>query len=177
MYRYDYLLGDHKDYKHLWTQEQAEGLRIIKECHMAPEGYDFIIVTGTVGRGVDIMDERVQDWVCNAETYEDAVQFLRARFSPARKYLPVKLKGLIDFVQNGIPAPYYDWHNIDEMRALMKDYPLVKDPEVEEKKGIDWEQAPFETWNAAKKYYTTLGRVEERQYGRARIKQYRIKPA
>ena len=168
---------ENKEYKHLWTPEQSAGMEMIKEYHMAPEGYDFIIVNGIIGRGVDIFDERIQDWIYDGDNYEDALQFIRARFAPHYKYLPETMRGLVDFVQNGIPAVYYEWHSVEEMRQLIKDFPLFKDPAIEEKKGTNWEQTAFSTWNAAKKYYEEFGRVEMRKYGRARAQQYRIKPA
>lgn len=156
------------------TDEQKIAIKFIKENNMIPEGYDFIIANGTIGRGIDLFDRRVQDWVYCGETYEDQRQFIRARFPPNNCYLPERLRGMDTFVREGIPVTYYEWHTIAELQDLIKTMPLYMDVEAA---GINWEDKPFTTWSAAKKYYDGLGRLESRRYGKSRVTQYRFLPA
>lgn len=153
-------------WRHLMTDERREALRCIEEERDLPPEYDMVIITAVGGRGVNIYDTSFQDWICDSEVYEDIVQYMRARFCPARQYLLEKTRGLIDFEQKGFPIDYYEWHTIEELRELIKDKPIFS---------IDGDGKRFQTFNAAKKAYPDL--FETRKYGKSRTTQYRIKPA
>jgi len=82
------------------------------------------VTTGVLGRGVDIYDTSIQDWICNSKEYEEIVQSSRARFAPERRYLLDGTQGWVEFVQNGFAAEYYQWHNLDELRELLEQHPI-----------------------------------------------------
>ena len=166
-----------EQHKDEWSRIQQRWSDSLKNNEPLPnDGHNFIIVNGAFCRGIDVIDPRITDWIFAGDSYEELVQFMRARYNPERQYLPLKLKGLIQFIQNGIPAIYYDWHIIDELKQLLEEQPIFRDWREEEAKGIKWEGKPFETWNAARKYYEERGQIESRQFGRARVRQYRFKP-
>ena len=153
-------------YKHQYTKEKADVTAIIKNLHYVPQPYNFIVTTGVLGRGVDIYDTSIQDWICNSKEYEEIVQSSRARFAPERRYLLDGTQGWVEFVQNGFAAEYYQWHNLDELRELLEQHPIFsKDTKLKK----------LTTFEAVKKQYPDL--FEQRKYGRARTVQYRIKPA
>ena len=104
-----------------------------------------------------------QDWLCKSQDYEDIGQFIRARFGPERKYLLNNSKQLVSFIQEGIPSAYYEWHYIAELRELIVEQPLYRS-----------EGKPFKSWNEARKYFEEQGQIEERIYGKGRMKQYRF---
>lgn len=158
--------NQNKNYAHLWTPEKTEALRMIEQEHRAPAQYDFIIVSPAVGRGVDIYDTSIQNWICNSVEYEDIGQFIRARFKPDVQFILNEGKGLVDFIQNGFAIDYYQWHTLEELRDLLEKKPIFT-KEVRPKKLL--------TFNAIKNYYTDL--FEQRRYGSKHIMQYRIKPA
>ena len=83
---------------------------------------------------------------------------MRARFSPEREYLLESARGLVSFVQKGFPVEYYQWHNINEIKELLRQYPIYTD-EMEPKK--------ITTANALLKNYPS--RVEKRRYGKAHV--------
>jgi len=89
---------DNPNHKQEYTEEKARVTKIIKDEHYVPAQYDFIVTTGVLGRGVDIFDTTIQDWVCNTTDYEEIVQSNRARFSPARRYLLKGTQGWVEFV-------------------------------------------------------------------------------
>lgn len=153
-------------WKHLLTPERKEALKRIKAEEDLPEEYDMVIITATGNRGLNIYDTSFQDWICNSDEYESLVQYMRARFSPARQYLLKSARGVIDFIQKGFPADYYEWHTLDELRILIKEKPIFTD---------DQEKKKLLSFNAVRKEYPDL--FESRKYGRSRLTQYRIKPA
>ena len=164
--------AEHRDE---WTVEQQIWTDCLKKGLPLPhDGHDFIIVNGAFARGIDVTDPRITDWIFAGDSYEDMVQFMRARFDPPRQYLPLKMKGMIQFIQNGIPAVYYDWHTLAELKELLVEQPIFKDWKTEELKDEKWEGKPFETWQAVKKYYED--KIEYRRFGRSKIVQYRFKP-
>lgn len=149
-----------------YTEEKARVTRIIRDEHYVPGPYDFIITTGVLGRGVDIYDQTMQDWICNSLDYEEIVQSNRARFSPARRYLLNGVQGWVEFVQNGFAAEYYQWHSMEELRQLLVEHPIFsKDTKLKK----------LPTFAAVKKEYPDL--FEMRKYGKAKTIQYKIKPA
>lgn len=147
-----------------FTEEKQRVINIIRDEHIVPQPYDFIITTGVLGRGVDIYDLTVQDWICNSTDYEEVAQFIRARFSPERGYLLKPARGLVDFVQKGFDEEYYKWHSMDELRKLIREHPIFS---------RDSETTPLKTFNAIRKEYPDLW--ERRRYGRAGLIQYRLK--
>lgn len=153
-------------HKAKYTEEKARVTQIVKDLHYVPQPYDFIVTTGVLGRGVDVYDTTIQDWICNSKDYEEIVQSNRARFSPARRYLLDGTQGWVEFVQNGFAAEYYQWHSLDELRELLELHPIFS-KETQLKK--------LTTFAAVKKEYSDL--FEQRKYGKARITQYRIKSA
>ena len=159
---------DNAKYRPLFSDAQREGLdEIISEGRVPPQ-YNFIIVTGVVGRSINIYDSSIQDWICNSNEYEDVGQFIRARFSPERQYLLNSAKGLVDFTRNGFAVDYYSWHTLSELKQLLEDKPIYsKNTEGEN-------QHKLTTFAAVRKEYPEL--FEKRIYGRTRTVQYRIKP-
>ena len=154
---------DNPKYKELWTQDKTEAIQLIQKDGLIPPQYDFVIVNDVIGRAIDIIDTNYQDWLCNSYDSEDIGQFIRARFEPERKYLLNNSKQLVSFVQDGIPSLYYDWHLVAELRQLIIDSPLYKE-----------DGKPFKSWNEARKYFEQKGMIEERVYGKAKMKQYRF---
>ena len=57
----------HKD---KYTEEKAMVTETIRKSHYVPQPYNFIITTGVLGRGVDVYDTSIQDWICNSKEYE-----------------------------------------------------------------------------------------------------------
>ena len=155
---------DNPKYKDLWTKDKTEAIQLIQKEGVIPSQYNFVIVNDVIGRAVDIIDTNFQDWLCNSQDYEDIGQFIRARFAPERKYLLNDSKTLVSFVQDGIPGIYYDWHYVSELRELIIEQPLYRE-----------NGKPFKNWNEARKYFEEQDRIEERVYGKGRIKQYRFK--
>ena len=154
------------DYRAQYTEEKALVTSVIKDTCYVPQPYNFIITTGALGRGVDVYDTTIQDWICNTTDYEEIVQSNRARFAPERRYLLDGTQGWVEFVQNGFAAEYYQWHTLEELRQLMIDHPIFsKETKLER----------LTSFNAVKKEYPD--RVEKRLYGKNRVTQYRIKPA
>lgn len=154
------------NYRKEYTEEKAHVTAIVRDEHRVPQPYDFIVTTGVLGRGVDIYDESIQDWICNSKDYEEIVQSNRARFSPARRYLLNGTQGWVEFIQNGFAAEYYQWHSLDELRQLLEIHPIFsKDTHLKQ----------LTTFAAVKKEYPDI--FEQRKYGRAKSTQYRIKPA
>ena len=152
-------------YKDKYTKEKADVTATIKNLHYVPQPYNFIVTTGVLGRGVDIYDTTIQDWICNSEEYEEIVQSSRARFAPERRYLLDGTQGWVEFIQDGFAAEYYQWHSLDELRQLLEDHPIFcKDTKLRR----------LTTFAAVKKEYPDL--FEQRKHGRARTVQYRIKP-
>lgn len=153
-------------YKSQYTAEKAHVTKTIINSHYVPEPYDFIITTGALGRGVDVYDTTIQNWICNSRDYEEIVQSNRARFAPDCRYLLDGTQGWVEFVQDGFAAEYYQWHSLDELRELLEVHPIFsKDTKLKK----------LPTFAAVKKEYPDL--FEQRKYGRAKLTQYRIKPA
>lgn len=155
---------DNPNYKQLWTEEKTIGFNSIMKEGLIPPQYDFVIVNEVVGRSIDVVDTNYQDWICNSCVYEDVGQFIRARFSPERKYLLKSTKPTItiDVQLSKIPAIYYDWHTVPELRELLKSEPLYDDT-----------GKAFLIWNQARKFYED--KLETRVYGRKQLRQYRFK--
>lgn len=156
-----------KDWSAQMTQERKEALRMLRDEHMAPPQYDLIIITSVGGRAFDIYDTTIQDWICDSTEYEDIVQYIRARFCPAREYLLEKARGIIDFTQNGFSIDYYQWHSLKELQQLLEEKPIYTSGPEKIKK--------LTTFNSVKKAYPDL--FEKRIYGKNHLVQYRIKPA
>ena len=154
---------DNPKYKELWTKDKSDAIQLIQKEGLIPSQYDFVIVNDVIGRAIDIVDTDFQDWLCNSQDYEDIGQFIRARFEPERKYLLNNSKQLVSFIQEGIPSIYYEWHYIAELRELIVEQPLYRS-----------EGKPFKSWNEARKYFEEQGQIEERIYGKGRMKQYRF---
>lgn len=154
---------DNPNHKHLWTMEKTEALSLIQSEGLIPPQYDFVVVNDVIGRTVDVIDTDYQDWICSSNEYEEIGQFIRARFEPERKYLLDASKTLVSFVQDGIPGIYYDWHYIAELRELIIEQPLYRE-----------NGKSFKNWNEARKYFEEQGLIEERIYGKGRMKQYRF---
>lgn len=154
---------DNPKYKELWTPDKSDAIQLIQKEGLIPPQYDFVIVNDVIGRAIDIVDTNFQDWLCNSQDYEDIGQFIRARFEPERKYLLNNSKQLVSFIQEGIPSTYYEWHYIAELRELIVNQPLYRS-----------EGKPFKSWNEARKYFEEQGLMEERIYGKGRMKQYRF---
>ena len=153
-----------KDWKHLLNEERKAALDQIEKSGTLPEQYDFVIVTAVADRSLNIYDISFQDWICNSSLYEYVGQFLRARFEIERQYLLVSAKGLVDFVQNGFPVEYYEWHTLGELRELIAEKPLYS---------ADVNRKKLTSFNAARKEYEDLW--ESRKFGRSRTVQYRLK--
>lgn len=155
---------DNQKYKELWTAEKTEAMTLIQKEGVIPPQYDFVIVNEVVGRSIDVVDTNYQDWICNSCVYEDVGQFIRARFSPERKYLLKSTKPTItiDVQLSKIPAIYYDWHTVPELRELLKSEPLYDDT-----------GKAFLIWNQARKFYED--KLEFRRYGKKQVSQYRFK--
>lgn len=156
---------DNKNHKDQYTAEKKRVTEYIKKENAVPEPYDFIITTGVLGRGVDIYDTTIQDWICDSDEYEDIVQSMRARFNPARQYLLESARGLVSFVQDGFPTEYNEWHSLDELRTLLAAYPIYSAGDNPQK---------MSTFAAVLKEYPE--KFEKRRYGKNKIIQYRIKP-
>ena len=154
---------DNPKYKELWTRDKSDAIQLIQKEGLIPPQYDFVIVNDVIGRAIDIVDTDFQDWLCNSQDYEDIGQFIRARFEPERKYLLNNSKQLVSFIQEGIPSTYYEWHYIAELRELIMKQPLYRS-----------EGKPFKSWNEARKYFEEQGQIEERIYGKGRMKHYRF---
>lgn len=148
------------------TQEQRDALQYINETHLVPPQYDCVITNQVAGRGIDIYDTRFQDWICNSRNYTDIGQFIRARYAPERKYILSAAKMLVEFVREDghFSACYYTWHNKDEIKELLQTY-VVYDKTFTKQ---------LLTWQAVTKEWGDEIEFEERKYGRAHIKQYRI---
>ena len=151
-------------YRSLYTDEKRRVTQAIRDEHVVPSEYDFIITTGVLGRGIDIYDTSIQDWICNSVDYEDIIQFNRARFAPERQYLLEPARGLVNFVREGFNIEYYRWHTKDELQQLLIDYPVFKQDVV---------SARIITLASFKKEYEDL--LEKRRYGKNKIVQYRLK--
>ena len=146
------------------TTERRVVLRCLREEQRVPEKYDMLIITAAGGRGIDIYDTSIQDWICDSDAYEDINQFIRARFVPARQYLLNSSKGVVDFTQKGFAPDYYEWHTLEELRKLVEEKPVfTKGPA---------DRTRLTTFNAIKREYGPA--VERRQYGKTKIVQYRI---
>ena len=154
-----------ENHKKIYTEEKKRITKIIKDEHYVPAPYDFIITTGVLGRGVDIFDTSIQDWICNSNDYEEIVQSLRARFSPARQYLLESSRGLVQFVQRGIPAQYNEWHDLAELKEMINKYPIYTKGDKPQK---------LTTFSAIRKEYPD--EFEGRKYGKEKKTQYRRKP-
>lgn len=152
------------DYRSLYTDEKRRVTHAIRDDHIVPSKYDFIITTGVLARGIDIYDTSIQDWICNSIDYEDVVQFNRARFSPERQYLLTPARGLVNFIREGFNAAYYEWHTKEEWQKTLNTYPVFKQDALGER---------ILTLANFKKEYPDL--LEKRQYGRSRVTQYRLK--
>ena len=148
------------------TQEQRESIKIVHSTGFVPDKYNCVITNQVTGRGIDIYDERFQDWLCDSQSYADIGQFIRARYQPERKYILAKARGLIEFVREDghFPACYYVWHTKDEMKELLIASPIYT---------RDFSKQ-LTTWLAVKREWGEVIQFEERLYGAKHVKQYRI---
>lgn len=153
------------DHRKQYTEQKAAVTAVIRDEHRVPQPYTFIVTTGVLGRGVDIYDTSIQDWICNSKDYEQIVQSSRARFAPERRYLLEGTRGWVEFVQNGFAAEYYQWHDIEQFKQLMQQHPIfTKDTDI----------SRITTIPALKKAYPEL--IEQRRFGKKQLTQYKIKP-
>jgi len=157
--------SENKYHKDKYTEEKRQVTEYIKSQNAVPQPYDFIITTGVLGRGVDIYDTTIQDWICDSDEYEDVVQSMRARFNPARQYLLESARGLVSFVQDGFPTEYNEWHTAEELKELLRAHPIYSSGDNPQK---------MSTFAAVLKEYPD--KFEKRRYGRNKTTQYRIKP-
>ena len=155
---------DNPDYKKIYTQEKERVTEIIRDEHRVPLPYDFIVTTGYLGRGIDIYDTSIQNWICNSKVYEEIVQSSRARFPIDNWYLLDGTQGWVEFIQNGFAAEYYNWHNKEEFNKLLEIHPIFAANDKCKK---------LTNTNAVAKEYPDL--FEKRQFGAKKITQYRIK--
>lgn len=155
-----------ENWRHLMTDERREAWRRIENEEELPEEYDMIIITAAGNRGFNIYDTSFQDWICDSTEYEPIVQYMRARFNPARQYLLESARGVVDFNCNGFPVDYYDWHSLEELRTLLVEKPIFSKDSARKK---------LTSFNAVKKEYPNV--FESRRFGTKHLTQYRIKPA
>jgi hypothetical protein len=101
-------------------------MQYISTTGFIPEPYTCVITNQVMGRGVDIYDDRFQDWFCDSNEYTDIGQFIRARFQPENKYLLTGARGLIEFVRSDthFPEVYYQWHYKNEIMQLLVSSPI-----------------------------------------------------
>jgi len=118
------------NYRNLYTPEKKEAERSITEKGIVPPQYDCVITTGIIGRSINVYDTTYQNWICDSAEYEDLHQFLRARFCPKKQFLLEGARGLVESVQEGFAAEYYEWHTLEEIKQLLIDKPIMT-PEVE----------------------------------------------
>ena len=158
---------ENPDWRQCVTDEIRRASKIILDTGMVPEPYNCVITNQAAGRGINVYDKRFQDWLCDSRTYVDIGQFIRARYQPQRKYILNAARKLIEFVreEGHFPACYYVWHNKDEIKELLAMSPIY-DKSYEKQ---------LTTWSAVKKEWGDIVEFEDRQYGRAKTKQYRIK--
>ena len=154
------------DHRKEYTEQKAAVTAVIRDEHRVPQPYTFIVTTGVLGRGVDIYDTSIQDWICNSKDYEEIVQSSRARFAPERRYLLDGTQGWVQFVQKGFAAEYYQWHSVDEVKNLLEEHPVFT-------KGTN--ACQIKTIPGLKKEYPEL--LQKRRFGKKQIIQYRIKSA
>ena len=161
-----YWSWENPDWKNYVTDEMRRDCEIMNNTGYVPQQYNCVITNQAAGRGLNIYDKRFQDWLCESRTYCDIGQFIRARYQPERKYLLRAARGLIEFVreQGHFPACYYAWHTKDELKTLLTESPIYN--KTYEKQ--------LTTWSAVKKEWCDVMVFEDRQYGRAKTKQYRI---
>lgn len=157
--------SNNRNYIDLYTNEKKEVEASIRDKGIVPPQYDFVITTGVLGRGINVYDETYQDWICNSSDYEDVHQYMRARFSPERQYLLESARGLVQFVQNGFPVAYKEWHTKEELKELLETTPIYTD---------DIQPRKITTVAALIKQYED--KFEKRRYGSAHKVQYRLKP-
>ena len=157
---------DNANWRDQVTPEMTEGLEYIKKYGMVPAPYNCVITNQVMGRGIDIYDERFQDWFCDSNQYMDIAQFIRARYSPLNKYLPSTAKGLIEFVRSDthFSECYHQWHFKDEIIKLLNDCPVYN-------KSFN---KRLLTWSQVVKEWEDEIIFEERKYGAKHLKQYRV---
>ena len=157
---------DNPDWRAYVTPEIKEAAEYINTVHYVPPQYDCVITNQVAGRGIDIFDERFQDWLCDSLQYSDIGQFIRARYAPARKYLLNGARGLVEFVreEGHFPAVYYMWHTKEELKDLLISTPIY-DKKYEKQ---------LKTWLAVKKEWEDTILFEDRKYGAKHMMQYRI---
>lgn len=151
------------NYRSLYTPDKKEAEKSITEKGIVPPQYDCVITTGIIGRSINVYDTSYQNWICDSTEYEDLHQFLRARFCPEKQFLLESARGLVEFVQGGFPAVYYEWHTLEEMKQLLVDKPVMTQ-EVEPQR--------IKTIQALKRAYPA--RVEQKQFGKTKKTMYRI---
>lgn len=158
---------ENPDWRQCVTDEIRLASKIILDTGMVPEPYNCVITNQAAGRGINIYDKRFQDWLCDSRAYVDIGQFIRARYQPQRKYILNSARKLIEFVreEGHFPACYYVWHNKDEIKDLLAMSPIYNKSYEKQ----------LTTWSAVKKEWGDIIEFEDRQYGRAKTKQYRIK--
>lgn len=157
---------ENPDWRAYVTPDMRRDTQILLDTGYVPAPYNCVITNQAAGRGLNIYDKRFQDWLCESRAYCDIGQFIRARYQPERKYLLTSVRGLVEFVreEGHFPACYYVWHNKDELKQLLVQSPIYT---------RDYSKQ-LETWSAVRKQWDEVIEFEERKYGRARTKQYRI---
>ena len=157
---------ENPDWREYVTPQMRRDAQVLLDTGYVPEPYNCVITNQVAGRGLNIYDKRFQDWLCESRAYCDIGQFIRARYQPERKYLLKSARGLIEFVreEGHFPACYYAWHNKDELKELLVQSPIYTKDYTKQ----------LENWSAVRREWGQVIEFEERKYGRARIKQYRI---
>lgn len=148
------------------TDKMKADAAYVNNTHYVPQEYDCVITNQAAGRAVNILDERFQDWICDSRNYSDIGQFIRARYSPERKYILKEARGLVEFIRadTKFSAEYYVWHSRDEIKQLLESSPIY---DKQYKRQLT-------TWNAVKKEWEDTVIFESRRYGAKHLMQYRI---
>lgn len=157
---------ENPDWRKFVSDQQRADSKIVCDTGMVPPQYNCVITNQVVGRGLNIYDTRFQDWLCDSQLYTDIGQFIRARYAPQRKYLLSSAKRLVEFVreEGHFAIQYYSWHNKDELKQLLEDYPIY-DQKFEK---------ILTTWTAVVKEWDDKIIFEDRRFGKNHVKQYRI---
>lgn len=147
-----------------YTDEQKLALHSLTEYGSIPKEYNFVLTTSYIGRGFNLYDKTWQDWICLDKNYPMTQQFVRGRFDIENQYL---LEGAQVEAPTVIPAEYYNWHSLPELRELIKEKPLYYETEIGSYK-------PYLTWNSFIKDERNAGKFEEKKMGQKKTKYYRL---
>ena len=166
MGKYIKLFETHDDYLD-FTETEDFVLPNVSYCEdrIDEVHYNPLVVVEPLIVVYNVYDETYQDWICNSSEYEDVHQYMRARFSPERQYLLESARGLVDFIQHGIPAAYYEWNTVAQLKELFQTQPIYTN---------DISPARITTTAAYKAAYPAY--LETRRYGKNQVWQYKLSP-